>query len=193
MPLSDKAQAVLNAIDDINRLDPNREADGSPKELSYGLRMSQELANFVSDASELLHIAARAQHIERWILPRSDYPMDRSGYKKWRTALGMHHAQRTAALMSEHGYSEADCQRVADMLQKKRLKLDAEVQMLEDVICLVFIRYYLEDFATKHDEAKLISIIQKTWNKMSEDGHNAALTIPLPKDMEQLVGKALGV
>ncbi|MDO6747376.1 DUF4202 domain-containing protein [Gilvimarinus sp. 1_MG-2023] len=183
---------LLNTIDDINRQDPNQEPDGSPKELVYGQRMSRELSEFAPDADELLQIAARAQHIERWVIARSDYPMDRAGYKKWRTELGVHHAQRTADLMHNHGYSAADCQSVADMLQKKRLKRDPQVQTLEDVICLVFIRYYLEDFARKHDEPKLISIIQKTWNKMSADGHAAALKIPLPDSVSALVGKALG-
>ncbi|MDO3388193.1 DUF4202 domain-containing protein [Gilvimarinus sp. SDUM040013] len=191
MPLSPQAQSVFTANDAINSGDPNREADGSVKELVYGVRMTEELNNFMPEASELLQIAARAQHIERWILPRSDYPMDRAGYKKWRTELGMHHAKRASELMQANGYSDQDCQTVADMLQKKRLKRDPDVQALEDVICLVFIRYYLEDFAAKHDEPKLISIIQKTWNKMSEAGHEAALKIALPEPMLALITKAL--
>lgn len=183
--------AVLADIDAANRNDPHKETDGRPKELVYGERMSAELKNFAPDASDLLSIAARAQHLERWIIPRSDYPMDRSGYKKWRTELGMHHARRAAEIMATHGYSEADCQRVSDMLQKKKLKRDADVQTLEDVICLVFIRFYLDDFAQKHDEAKLIGIIQKTWNKMSDKGHEAALKIDLPEHLTSLIGKAL--
>lgn len=189
--MSNRLEAVMAAIDQINRQDPNREADGTPKELLYGQRMSAELERFAPGADELLQIAARAQHIERWIIPRTDYPMDRAGYKKWRTELGAHHARRTAELMRAQDYSDADCLRVADMLQKKRLKLDPQVQTLEDVICLVFIRYYLKDFATKHNEDKLIRIVQKTWNKMSDTGHSAALAIPLPADLSALIHKAL--
>lgn len=188
--------ATLQAFDEANRQDPNLETDHEgnpyPKELLYAERMSAELAEFAPDASDELQLAARAQHIERWVIPRADYPMDRPGYKRWRVTLGQHHADRACTIMREHGYRDDSCERVATMLQKKQLKRDAEVQALEDVICLVFIRYYLEDFATKHSEEKLIDIIRKTWNKMSEAGHASALKINLPAHLQQLVGKALG-
>ncbi|UTF61412.1 DUF4202 domain-containing protein [Gilvimarinus sp. DA14] len=187
-----KLDAALADIDAANRQDPNLEGDGTPKELLYAQRMSDELMAFAPDASANLQIAARAQHIERWVIPRSEYPMDKAGYKKWRTQLAKHHAQRTVEIMQAHDFSDQDCQRVADMLQKKRLKLDSEVQALEDVICLVFIKYYLEEFAAKHDDDKLIDIIRKTWNKMSPQGHEAALKIELPPAMASLVQKALG-
>ncbi|WP_041522611.1 DUF4202 domain-containing protein [Gilvimarinus agarilyticus] len=192
---ADPLTATLNAFDDANSQDPNldqdREGKSHPKELLYAQRMSTELAQFDPEASAELQLAARAQHIERWVIPRADYPMDRSGYKRWRTALGQHHAERASAIMREHGYNDASCERVATMLQKKQLKRDAEVQALEDVICLVFIRHYLEDFATKHSDEKLIDIIRKTWNKMSEKGHEHALQINLAPHLQQLVGKAL--
>ena len=187
--------ATLQAFDAANSKDPNleqdREGKSHPKELLYAQRMSAELAKFVPEPGDELQLAARAQHIERWIIPRADYPMDRAGYKRWRVTLGQHHAQRATAIMREHGYSDASCEQVATMLQKKQLKRDAEVQALEDVICLVFIRYYLEDFATKHSDEKLIDIIRKTWNKMSEKGHEHALQIDLVPHLQQLVGKAL--
>ncbi|WP_020210307.1 DUF4202 domain-containing protein [Gilvimarinus chinensis] len=182
--------ATLTEIDAANKKDPHLE-NGTPKELLYSQRMSEELMLFTPDASAHLQIAARAQHIERWIIPRADYPMDKAGYKKWRTQLAKHHAQRTAEIMQANGFHSEDCQRVSDMLQKKRLKLDPEVQTLEDVVCLVFLKYYLVDFASKHDESKLIDIIRKTWNKMSPLGHEAALQIDLSPDMANLVQKAL--
>ena len=177
-------------IDAANRQDPNLE-HGEPKELLYSRRMSETLAEFAPQASANLQLAARAQHIERWILPRSDYPMDRAGYKKWRTELGRHHAQKTAEIMAARGFSQEDCDQVSDMLQKKRLKRDPEVQALEDVICLVFLQHYLDDFARKHDEAKLIDIIRKTWKKMSKDGHKAALTLSFSPESGALVQTAL--
>lgn len=191
-----RLNATLQAFDDANRQDPNLETDldgkQRPKELLYAERMSAELAAFAPQASDELQLAARAQHIERWVIPRADYPMDRSGYKRWRVTLGQHHADRACAIMREHGYQDESCERVATMLQKKQLKRDAEVQALEDVICLVFLRHYLDDFASKHSEEKLIDIIRKTWNKMSEAGHASALEIDLPPHLQQLVGKALG-
>jgi hypothetical protein len=94
-------------------------------------------------------------------------------------------------LMADAGYSEENISRVKDLLMKRGLKRDQEVQTLEDVVCLVFLEFYLEDFATKHDEAKLIDIIQKTWNKMSEVGHQSALKLPLSHKMLSLITKAL--
>lgn len=194
MPITDKQlNAVLEDIDRANRQDPNLTGDGTPSEYLYAQRMTEQLVSFVPDAEPALQIAARAQHIERWVIPRSDYPMDRSGYKRWRTELGRHHAERARQIMLAHGCDENSGQQVADMLQKKRLKLDPQVQALEDVICLVFIRHYLEEFAAKHEEPKLIDIIRKTWKKMSPKGHEAALAGAgdLPEHLQALIGKAL--
>lgn len=185
---------VISAIDQINRQDPNRqvhEGKDWPKELLYSERMTQQLHDFAPDAGELLHIAARAQHVRRWAIPRSDYPMDRSGYQRWRSELAQYHADLTTQLMAEAGYGEQAQQRVSGLLLKKRLKQDTEVQLLEDVICLVFLRYYLQDFAARHDEDKVVDIIGKTWRKMSEKGHQAALALTLPAAVQALVGRAL--
>jgi len=189
-----RLETVLAAIDSENQQDPNRvEFQGQQiaKELLYGQRMSERLAVFAPDASELLKIASRAQHIKRWSLARKDFSMDRAGYKTWRTELAKFHANTTATLMAAAGYTDDEQARVGALLQKKQLKRDAEVQTLEDVICLVFIEHHLEDFATKHDEPKLIDIIQKTWRKMSDNGHSAALALTLPAPLLALIGKAL--
>lgn len=194
MTQDSRLQQVLALIDAENREDPNQElADGQswPKEYLYSRRMSDTLATFAPDASELLQIACRAQHIRRWSIPRSDYPMDKTGYKRWRTELAQFHGDLTANLMARVGFDETEQQQVKDLLLKKQLKRDSQVQALEDVICLVFIRYYLERFATRHEEDKLVDIIRKTWGKMSPDGHAAALQVSLSPAMQALVGKAL--
>lgn len=72
------------------------------------------------------------------------------------------------------GYDEQTIERVQTLLLKKGLKQDAEVQTLEDVICLVFLKYYLADFAEKHSEEKVADILQKTKRKMSARGLEAA-------------------
>lgn len=188
---------LLQQIDHVNHQDPNRETCPSDpgkqhaKEWLYSQRMSATLADFAPDASELLKIAAHAQHIERWKHPRSDYPQGRVGYKHWRTGLAKFHAERTNELMRAEGYSEEDCQRVADLLQKKNLKRDAEVQTLEDVICLVFLQHYLPPFAAKHNDDKVVSIIGKTWGKMSARGQQAALQLTLAEPEQALVARAL--
>jgi hypothetical protein len=185
---------TLAAFDTANMQDPNHEmVDGKPlpKEWIYAQRMSEHLHQFCESPSEALQLAARSQHICRWKIPRSDYPMDKQGYKKWRMDLAKLHGDIAGDIMLQQGYDELMVARVKDLLLKRSLKRDEEVQQLEDVVCLVFIQYYLEDFASKHDEAKLIDIIRKTWNKMSSQGHEAALKLPLPDSMLVLVGKAL--
>jgi hypothetical protein len=191
---SQRLENTLAAFDAANKQDPNTEliADQAvAKEWIYAQRMSAQLAKFYPHASEVLQLAARSQHICRWKIPRSDYPMDRAGYKKWRLDLAQMHGDIAGDIMAEQGYDETMITRVKDLLLKRGLKRDDKVQVLEDVICLVFIEFYLEDFAAKHDEVKLIDIIRKTWNKMSPNGHAAALQLPLSEEMLALVTKAL--
>lgn len=191
---SPRLQSALAAIDALNQQDPNTiRIDGKSiaVEWLYGQRMSQRLAVFAPDADELLQLAVRAQHICRWKIPRSDYPMDRQGYKRWRTDLARFHGEVTAGVMAQQGYSEEEIERVRDLLLKRNLKRDAGAQTLEDVACLVFLEFYLEDFATRHSTDKLIDIIRKTWNKMSEQGHQAALQLPYSDAMGALISSAL--
>ncbi len=194
-PPTPRLQQLLNNIDSLNEQGPDKVtlADNTEvnKEVLYSQRMYTQLQEFLPNANEHLTIAAYSQHIQRWAIPRSDYPMDRPGYKRWRTTLAQFHAETTAKLMSALDYSEDDIERVKYLLQKKGLKRDPDTQALEDTICLVFLSFYLEDFASKHTEEKLIGIIQKTWKKMSDAGHQAALKLPLKPDLATLVEKAL--
>ncbi len=194
MSPAEQLQATLADFDTANQQDPNYEivnGKAVAKEWIYGVRMSEQLARFCPNASITLQLAARCQHICRWKIQRSDYTMDRQGYKRWRSDLAQFHGETAAVIMRNNGYDEVDIQRVRDLLLKRGLKRDDEVQALEDMICLVFLEYYLEEFAAKHDEEKLIDIIRKTWNKMSPAGHEAALRLPLSEAMLQLVTKAL--
>lgn len=184
------------AIDAANSADPKSvDLDGvqRPANLIYGMRMSAELETFASDASEPLRIAARGQHIERWIIPRAQYPMDRQGYHRWRLALRDHHAARLSAILADLGYDPATIARVASIVRKERLKDDDEVQMLEDVICIVFVKYELAGFAGKYtdDDVRLADILAKTWRKMSERGHHAVLSIPPALNVVLLLNKGL--
>lgn len=186
---------TIAAFDQANANDPRQEQDESgipvAYEVLYARRMSDALLRFCPQASEALQLAARSQHIERWLLPRDHYPMDRKGYLQWRSELKLRHAARAGEIMLAEGYDAAMCERVAALLKKEKLKSDEESQMLEDVICLVFLQYYFAEFAKVHDEAKLIDILQKTWRKMSEAGHQAALSLPLPDEQKTLIAKAL--
>jgi hypothetical protein len=192
----DRFRSVLEEIDRINAEDPHLEKhlDAEiPKELLYSQRMSNMLLEFESHASEVLRIAVRAQHIKRWSIPRESYSMDRKGYLLWRTDLKKFHGQLTGKLMEKSGYQTEDIQRVDDLINKRRLKTDPEAQCLEDVVCLVFLKFYFDDFIDKHakEEDKIISIIRKTWNKMSEKGHQAAMQLRHSEKALKLLGKAL--
>ena len=187
-------QQALKRFDALNAEDPRRdEVDGEswPRELLYGQRMSAMLETFAPDAPEVVHLAARAQHLRRWMIPREDYPEGRAGYHQWRTDLGRYHAEQADAVLAELGYDDQTRERVRTLLQKKGLKTDPDVQLLEDVICLVFLRYYLEDFAGKHPREKVIRILQRTWKKMSDQGRDHALSLELPEAAKALVQEAL--
>lgn len=181
---------VLGSIDAANSGDPAEE-DGQPAALLYGRRMSERLAQFAPEASDLLQIAARGQHIERWAIPRADYPMDKPGYFRWRNALKERHAQRLAEIMTAAGYPAEAAERVGQIVRKERTRSDAEAQALEDVACLVFLEFYSEPFLARYEEAKSVDIVQKTWRKMSEAGHAAALGLTLAPRVREIVGKAL--
>lgn len=160
-------------------------------ELVYSQRMTQKLLQFEPNASEELQIAARAQHIGRWKIARDEYPMDRVGYLKWRETLKKMHADMTSDILKEVGYDTEFVDRVSFLINKRLIKKDDESQTLEDVICLVFLEFYFEEFAEKHDDEKLIDILQKTWVKMSEKGHEAALRIPYSEKILTLIQQAL--
>jgi hypothetical protein len=167
-------QAVLAAIDAANAADPTVE-DGRPAALLYGERMSAELARLFPGASEVLQIAARGQHVERWKVPRTDYAEGREGYLIWRRDHGRRHGERLAGLMADAGYSTEDQTRVGVLLRKEGIKRDAEVQALEDVICFVFLNWYFAPFAAKHAEEDVQRIVDKTARKMSVEGRARVL------------------
>jgi hypothetical protein len=192
-------QAAIAAFDRANAQDPNMEMfDGKeyPKELLYAQRMTEMQERFAPGASEAVKLAVRAQHIQRWKSPRSDYPMDKPGYMLWRTNLYKFHAETAGNLMKEVGYDDEMIARVKTIVGKKELKTNPETQLMEDVVDLVFIEHYMLAFAGQHpdyDEAKWILIIKKTWNKMSSSAHEFALAgkIRLPEVLVPLILKAV--
>ena len=187
-------RAAIERMDAFNRADPNHEIVAGkehPKELLYAERMTAWLARLVPEASEALRLSARSQHIGRWTIPRSHYPMDRRGYHQWRTELARFHAQTAREIMQDTGYDEATIARVENLLKKTHLKNDPEAQRLEDTACLVFLEHYFSAFAQKHDEQKLIEILQKTWRKMSAQAQQTALTLPLADADRALIERAL--
>jgi hypothetical protein len=193
---SQRLLKAFAAIDAANNFDPKKmDVDGAsqPANLIYGLRMSVELERFAPDASEALQIAARGQHIERWIIPRDHYPLGLPGYRRWRIALRDHHAKRLSTILAGLSYDQATIARVVSIVRKERPHEDDEVQTLEDVVCIVFVKYELEAFARRYteDDTRLADILAKTWRKMSERGHQAVLSIPPAPGIVALLNKGL--
>ena len=194
IPNQTRFDQAITRFDAANAQDPNIErSDGHdiPKELLYAQRMTTWLDSIAPDAPESVQLAARCQHIRRWTIPRADYPAGRDGYLRWHAELARFHAATAAEILREVGYDEAMIAKVEGLLRKRQLKSDPDVQLLEDVICLVFLENYFADFSTQFDEAKVIDIVRKTWAKMSPRGHAAALGLALSPGAAELVVKAL--
>lgn len=192
--MNKKFKHAIRLFDEANTKDPHTEiSDGTtyPKELLYSMRMTDKLDEFAQDASEAVQLAARCQHICRWEIPRDSYEMNRNGYLTWRRELTKFHAKKSSKILKEVGYNETLINSVASLLQKKQLKRNEETQLLEDVICLVFLEFYFEIFSEKYSEEKLIDILQKTWAKMSDKGHEAALQLNFSENSLTLIQKAL--
>ena len=197
----DRYLSATAAIDQANGEDPNIEIfDGKeyPKELLYSKRMVDMQERYAPKASEAVKIAVRAQHIQRWKIPRKDFFMDREGYLQWRVKLYKFHSQTVGRIMRESGYDDQTVERVMTIVSKKGLKVNPETQLMEDVADLVFIEHYMMDFAAKHpeyEEAKWIQIIRKTWQKMSPRAHDFVLNggIRLPEALTPLILKAVQI
>lgn len=185
---ADRLAATLAAIDAANAADPNC-PDGTPEALLYGQRMSAELSRLIPDAPELLQIAVRGQHIERWTSPRASYPEGRVGYLTWRRDLAAFHARRVGEIMAAAGYPATDVDRVGQMLRKEGIKRDDDVQALEDVACFTFLRWYFLPFAASRDPGEITRIVEKTARKMSAPARSRALAeFDLPEPLAAAFG-----
>ena len=67
------------------------------------------------------------------------------------------------------GYDDDTITRVQDLVRKRRLGKDPEVQTLEDALCLVFLETQFDDLAARLDPEKLDGVVDKTLKKMSPD------------------------
>ena len=187
-------QEAIRRFDEANSADPNTVIiDGRPVpyELFYAQRLTEWVERLSSRASPALRLAARCQHICRWMIPRNSYPMTRAGYLKWRTDLKQFHAKKSGEIMADTGCSEPLVARVQQLNLKKNLGQDEELQVLEDALCLVTLQYQLTDLIRKTEPEKMISILQKTWKKMSAQARDEALRLPYPEDQKSLLSQAL--
>ena len=191
---TDRFTKAIAAFDAYHERDPNTETeDGKlyPRELLYARRMTSQLERFAPDATEAVKLAARCQHIGRWEIPREKYPMEKKGYLQWRNEEKFHHAAIAEKILRECGYEDDTIEKVKSLLLKKELFTNAETQLIEDVVCLVFIQYYLDEFTAKHDDEKVVDILRKTLRKMSRAGKEAVDTLQLSAKTNSLIKRAV--
>lgn len=190
---------ALAEIDKANYADPNVDLLAGkrlPKEYVYSLHMTRWLYELEPEPSARMQVACRAQHIERWKIPRSDYPLGRKSYYQWRQACGRMHGRRAAEIMAGCGFPEQECERVETILTKRELRKDADTQLLEDVACMVFLEKYFAQFYADnegYDREKWLRIVRRTWKKMSPRAHVQALALAskLPGHLQTLLQEAL--
>ena len=194
MDESDRFARAIALIDAANAADPIAMHYGGtdrPKELLHAELLTRWVDTLRPDAPEALRLAARGQHIRRWEHPRSAYPDGRSGYLRWRTGLYTFHAEETAKLLKQSGYEDETVARVSGIIRKQGLGRDPDVQAIEDGLCLVFLETQLDELAGKLDRQKMLTVLRKTWKKMSPVARQLALELTFGPDERDLIAEAL--
>jgi len=189
-----KFERAIQRFDEENSRDPNMETvDGEarPRELVYAERLTEWVLKLKPDASEGLRLAARCQHICRWMIPRDTYERTKAGYLKWRTELKKFHAQKAGEILREVGYADEIVMRVQALNLKKDFPQDPDSRVLEDALCLVFLQYQFAELASRSTDEKMINALRKSWNKMTEQARSEALELSYDTRERGLIEKAL--
>ena len=180
-------------IDAAHAADPKLAPDGRPAELVYADRMEAWVVRAAA-ADPLLRLAARCQHLERWSVPRVNFPDGKAGYLTWRKSLYKKQAARARELLIQAGVAASEADEAATWVSKTGLKANPGTQALEDAACLVFLENEIEAFAAQHADyprEKFVDIIRKTWKKMSPRGQELAKSLALPPAIGALVAEAI--
>lgn len=187
-------EAALRRFDLENSRDPNKVLLGGieqPRELVYATWLTDCVLKLQPEASEELRLAARCQHLCRWMIPRDTYPMTRAGYLQWREALKKFHAQKAGEILREAGYPEETIARVQSLNLKKDFPQDPETRVLEDALCLVFLEHQFGELARKSSEQKMINALKKSWKKMTPAAQTYARGLVYDPLEKELLAKAL--
>lgn len=185
---------AIRRIEAANAADPatlTARGKTRPKALAEGAMALSWVARLYPAATEALRLAALAHHLRRWEIPRASHPEGRTGYLRWRKAVRALHAREVGAILEDVGYDACFIARVQDIVRKKDLAEDGEVQALEDAICLVFLETELASLQARMDAEKLASVLRKTWGKMSPPAREAALALRLSPEARALVLRAV--
>ena len=182
-PGDDRYRAAIAAIDAANAGDPftlEHDGESRPKEQLHAELMTEWVQRLRPDADEALLLAARAHHVKRWLIPRSEFPPGRRPYLRWRQALHAVHAALAASLLEPLGYSRAELRRIEALIAKQPDRArDADAQALEDALSLVFFQTQLDATLPGLDEAQARRVLGRTWRKMSAAGQDAVRGLPL--------------
>lgn len=193
--LSQRTLDAIEAIDTANAGDPTvvtvRGAD-HPLAQIHGVLAHEWVLHLHPDADDTWLLAARAHHLRRWELPRSDYDAGKAGYLRWKRDQRQRHARDVAVLLAPLGFDDAAIERVQALVRRDQLASDPGSQAIEDAACLAFVETQLADVATKLDRAHLIDVLRKTARKMTPAGAAAIALIPLAPAEQQLLADALG-
>src|SRR6266498_4815817 len=187
-------EAAIRRFDAANSLDPNLEiVEGiaRPRELIYAERLTHGVLKLCPDASEELRLTARCQHICRWMVARSSYPMTRPGYLKWREDLKKFHAEKAGEILRAVGYSEETVAKVQTLNLKKNFPQDPDSRVLEDALCLVFLEFQFADLAAKTSDDKMVNALQKSWKKMTPAAREHAMKLSFGSQEKSLLERAL--
>ena len=193
--MNERYGAAVVAIDRANEADPTRlvvRGHERPLAQAHGTLAAEWVAKLHPDSDETWLLAARAHHLRRWELPRSEYEAGRAGYLKWKRDQRRRHADDAAALLAPLGYDSATIERVQALVRRDDLATDAGSQAVEDAACLAFLETQLADVTTKLDRHHLIDVLRKTAKKMSPEGVAAIAHIPLADAERNLLREALG-
>jgi hypothetical protein len=188
-------ESAIARFDEENSKDPNFETHGlerTPRELFYAQRLTEWVLKLEPNASEVLLLAARSQHICRWQIPRGKHSADRAGYHRWRNELKQFHAEIAGRILHECGYDDQTIAQVRRLNLKENFPSDPESRTLENALCLVFLQFQFHDFAAKTDKGKVLNALRKSWSKMTERGRKLALTLPFSDLDRELLSEALG-
>ncbi len=198
MPFQPQNQArfetAIRRFDAENSRDPNTENVGGtvqPRELVYANWLTERVLKLCPEASEGLRLAARCQHLCRWMIRRETYPMTRAGYLQWREALKKFHAQKAGEILREVGFPAAVIRQVQELNLKKNFPRDPESRILEDALCLVFLEHQFAELAAKTSEDRIVAALQKAWKKMTPAAHTVAHGLHHAPRVQALLARAL--
>ncbi len=186
-------ERAVAAIDAANAGDPNTlvwAGEERPKELLHSELMTGWVQRLDVGACEAQLLAARAHHLRRWALPRTDYPDGRAGYLRWRRALRRQHVAEVEMILVDLDYGPEEIEHVQELIAKSGRAPALEAQTHEDALCLVFLQTQLSALADRLGDVRTVEVLRRTIAKMSPEGLRRAIALPLSRRERSLVERA---